>query len=256
MSLQNENKLMKMLDGWLPHTLATSPWLNSLGISRQLARKYQGSGWIEPAGHGAFKRANETITWQGALHTLQQQLKLSVHLGGMTAISLSGAAHYLRMGKETIFLFSPPEVRLPKWFSFYQKDHHIEHIKTSFLARDCGTKVYSHEGLDIKISSQERAILECLYLSPKNADLLECYQIIEGLTTIRPKLVQELLEGCTSVKVKRLFLYMAEKAKLPVIKHLELEKIDLGKGDRTIYKGGVYNNKYKLTLPRELVQDV
>jgi len=85
-------------------------------------------------------------------------------------------------------------------------------------------------------------------------DLVEVYQIIEGLQTLRPSLVQELLENCKSIKVKRLFLYMAEKANLPVLKHLKMVKINVGSGDRTIVAEGEYVSKYGLTLPEELVE--
>jgi Transcriptional regulator, AbiEi antitoxin, Type IV TA system len=64
----------------------------------------------------------------------------------------------------------------------------------------------------IKVSSPERAMLECLYLSPDTVDLMECHQIMAGMTTLRPKLVQKLLEHCNSIKVKRLFLYLANRA--------------------------------------------
>jgi len=65
--------------------------------------------------------------------------------------------------------------------------------------------------LDIEVSSPERSIMECLYLAPERMDLVECYQIMKGLVNLRPGLAQELLERCRSVKVKRLFLFMAEK---------------------------------------------
>lgn len=38
------------------------------------------------------------------------------------------------------------------------------------------------------------------------------FELMEGLNNLRPNQVQDLLEKCESVKVKRLFLYLAEKA--------------------------------------------
>ena len=67
------------------------------------------------------------------------------------------------------------------------------------------------------INTPERAILECLNLSDASSNLLDIYYIMESLTTLRPKLLQTLLERCTSQKVKRLFLYMAEKAVHPMV---------------------------------------
>ena len=56
---------------------------------------------------------------------------------------------------------------------------------------------------DLLVSSPERAMLECLNLPDASSSLLDIYYIMEGLTTLRPKLVQTLLEACTSQKVKR-----------------------------------------------------
>ena len=61
-----------------------------------------------------------------------------------------------------------------------------------------------------------------------------------------------MLEQCRSVKVNRLFLYMAEKAGHNWFQYLDLKKVNLGKGKRSIVKNGVYENKYKITVPKEL----
>ena len=94
--------------------------------------------------------------------------------------------------------------------------------------------------------------MECLYLVPNKQSLLECYEIMEGLNNLRPPHVQALLEQCSSVKVKRLFLYLAEKSGHAWVKHIQLDKIELGKGKRSIVKGGVYNPEYQITVDKEL----
>jgi len=75
---------------------------------------------------------------------------------------------------------------------------------------------------------------------------------MEMLTGLRPDLLQKLLEECKSIKVNRLFLYMAEKAGHSWLDDLDLSKIDLGKGKRSIVKNGVLNSKYQITIPRDL----
>ena len=52
--------------------------------------------------------------------------------------------------------------------------------------------------------------------------------------------------------MKRLFLFMAEKAGLPVLSRLRTEDLDLGSGDRALVKGGVYVSRHRLVLPPEL----
>ena len=256
MSITTDKKLKNLLENWPSGLVATSPWFKEFSISGQLAQRYLKSGWIVSLGRGAYKKTNDEINWYGGLASLQQQLLLNVHLGGSTALSIHGYSHYIRFGKERVFIFSPLNQKKTKWFINYDWNNPISFIRSSFLPEDLAIKAYEFNGMNIKSSSPERAILECLYLTPKSFDLLECYQIMEMMNNLRPKLVQELLETCQSIKVKRLFLYMADKAKLPIVKHLKLNKIDLGKGDRVIVKNGVYNSKYKISLPKELVEYV
>ena len=52
--------------------------------------------------------------------------------------------------------------------------------------------------------------------------------------------------------MQRLFLYLAERAGHEWAKHLDLEKVDLGKGKRAVVKGGAYIAKYQITVPKEL----
>ncbi|MDL2227910.1 type IV toxin-antitoxin system AbiEi family antitoxin domain-containing protein [Bacteroidales bacterium OttesenSCG-928-K03] len=104
----------------------------------------------------------------------------------------------------------------------------------------------------MKISNADRAIMECLALCPEKFPLQESYELMETLTFLRPKKVEELLLNCKSIKTKRLFLHFAEKANHLWFKHLDINKIDLGTGNRSLVKSGVLVPKYKLTLPKEL----
>lgn len=254
MSMNNEKKLKNLLAAHLTGTVCVAPWLEQQGISRALQQRYRNSGWLESVGRGAFKRPNEDVTWQGGLYALQAQSGLPVHAGALTALSLQGYAHYVRLGSETVFLFSPPKNNLPAWFKNKDWGQATHHCKTSVFLPDLGLTDYQAGAFSIKISTPERAFLECLHLSPDTVDLVECYQVMEGLTTLRPKLLQPLLEQCRSVKVKRLFLYMADKVGHDWFKRLDVDKFDLGAGDRIITKGGVYVSSYSLSLPEELVK--
>ena len=98
-------------------------------------------------------------------------------------------------------------------------------------------------------------MLECLYLVPKYQEFFECYELMEGLNNLKPILVQSLLENCSSVKVKRLFLYLAEKCDHDWCRFLDLSRVDLGSGKRSLFKNGVYVDKYKITVPKEFEKD-
>ena len=53
-------------------------------------------------------------------------------------------------------------------------------------------------------------MLEYCYLLPNYADFEEARQLMEGLATLRPGLLQSTLRACRSVKAKRLFLALAD----------------------------------------------
>ena len=76
--------------------------------------------------------------------------------------------------------------------------------------------------------------MECLNLAPQRYNLMDLYYVMEQLTALRPGMVQTLLVQNTSVKIKRLFLYMAEKAGHAWFSELDLQKIDTGSGKREI----------------------
>ncbi|MBF1450120.1 MAG: type IV toxin-antitoxin system AbiEi family antitoxin domain-containing protein, partial [Prevotella oris] len=81
---------------------------------------------------------------------------------------------------------------------------------------------------------------------------MDLYYIMEQLTTLRSEVVQSLLETTKNYKMKRLFLYMAEKANHYWFEELDLSRIDLGTTKLQLVKSGVYLSKYKMTIPKEL----
>jgi len=100
----------------------------------------------------------------------------------------------------------------------------------------------------IIVSSPERAIMEALYFVPQKETFEEARLLMEGLVTLRPKLAQELLEKINSIKVKRLFMYLAEECNLPWVSKINLSGVNLGSGKRIIVKGGTFDKKYKITV--------
>jgi hypothetical protein len=251
MGTESESKIKKFLSQHQQGTVSLAKWMERIGISHDLQKRYRKSGWIESIGSGAFKRPDENVGWQGGVYAIQHQAKLPIHPGATTALSMQGLSHYMR-SQETVFLFSPQTTQLPRWFSSYSWDSSIHHVKTSVLPEKIGLVSSEEKNFSIMISGPERAMLECLHLAPGKLDLVECYQIMEGLSNLRPKLVQELLEKCSSIKIKRLFLFMATKAQHQWLNFIDQKKIELGNGDRSITEGGSYNAAFQITIPKEL----
>lgn len=66
---------------------------------------------------------------------------------------------------------------------------------------------------------------------------------MENFVSLRSEIVQRLLVICRSIKVKRLFMYMAEKQGHSWVSQLDLSRIDFGKGKRMIVPNGRYDSK-------------
>ncbi len=254
MTTHNDTKLKSLINLLHTNKVITAKVLDKNGISRHLRSYYQKSGWIEPLGKGAYKKPGDMLEWQDGINALQNQLDINLHVGGLTALTIHGFSHYFRLSKETLYLFSSLQTRIPKWFADYNWNMELIHKPTSFLPEAPGIIEMEMKNVKVNVSTPERALLECLFLAPQNTNLVECYQILEGMVNLKPKLISELLLSCNSIKVKRLFLYMADKAKHQWFQFLTIDTIDLGSGDRMIIENGAYNSKYHITLPKELVE--
>ena len=254
MTTDKDTKLRRLFKILHQGNVITIPLLYSLDISDDLRKYYLESGWLESLGRGAYKKPGDKVGWQGALNALQKQTGINVHVGGLSALEQHGYSHYFRLSKARLYLFSPRQSTLPKWFTNVNWGVEIFHKTTSLLPHDNGIKEMEIKGISVAVSSPERAIMECLHLAPQNTDLVECFQVFEGLVNLKPGLVTELLSKCKSIKVKRLFLYMAEKAGHQWFQFIKTDKIDLGNGKRMITEKGVYNAKYLIYIPKELAE--
>lgn len=246
------SKLNRLLSSHPVGIVYLSSWLTKQGYSHDLQQRYKKSDWLKSVGTGAFIRNNDKVGYEGAVYALQEQSSLTIHPGGRTALSLLGYAHYIEFSANRVVLFGSPGEKLPTWFKNHDWGVKPYYHVTSFLPPDLGLKNFECSNFSIKVSGAARAIMECLHLAPQEQELMECFQFIESLTNPVPKQVQALLENCQSMKVKRLFLYMAEKAGHSWFKHLDLKTVDLGKGKRSVVKNGVFISKYRITVPKEL----
>jgi hypothetical protein len=180
-------------------------------------------------------------------------LMAPVHVGGVTALQLQGYGHYIAPKLNKCHLYTSKKLKLPKWFRSYGWEVEITlHMSSLFGSTKLGKKELVRNQIPIEIAASERAILEMLSHVSSEASFMHTWQIMEGLSTLRPDLMQELLEQCKSVKVVRLSLYMAEKNQFQWFKRLKTEKFDLGSGKRSIVKGGKLNKDYKITVPQKL----
>lgn len=243
------SKINQLLQDWPTHAVATLRWLKSKGVDRRLADKYVQSGWLIRLGHGAYLRAGSSADWPGGVQTLQTQLGLDIHPGAITAIELRGYAHYLALGGREVILFGKAGMKLPAWFAEHQWTQPVTLVTTGvFTSDDTAASPLQFDEVELYVATLERAAFEMMYLVPKRQSYEEALQVMESLTSLRPPVVQQLLESCSSVKTKRLFMHAAERLNHQWVKRLDLSKVDFGSGRRTIHAGGRLDNKYDLVV--------
>jgi hypothetical protein len=256
-SNQKNTKLNKLLSGWKDGVVYTSPWLSENGYTPDMLFGYKESNWVKTIGRGAYVKAQDEPLWEGAVHALQNQLNYSIHVGGETALELQGVRHNVSPRLNECHLYSPSKRKLPAWFTSYNWGVEIRlHISTLFREQDLGIKsMVVKNSVPILVAEPERAILELLSHVNSKPTFLKGWHLVEGMMTLRPDLVQSLLRNCKSVKVKRLFLFMAENNELPWYEKIKISEIDLGSGKRTIVGKGKLDNKFKITVPEELTEE-
>ncbi|MDI9606001.1 MAG: type IV toxin-antitoxin system AbiEi family antitoxin domain-containing protein [Bacteroidota bacterium] len=230
-----------------------SSWMEGNGVSRfdqsDMVRRH----WLKRLANGVYHFDGFHPTLYAVLHSYIKLQNADYTLGASTALYLRGYYHYGYIGNLPVFLYSPTNKHIPAWIMRQEWNYQLNTFSTNIFRHSCiGVENITLEGFEVLASSLERAFMECLLLSPTHYDLIDLYYTMEMLTTLRPKVVQQLLEQCSSVKVKRLFLFMAEKANHKWVDAINLSQVDIGKGVRSFANKGVYNGKFKIVIPKEL----
>lgn len=246
-------KLNNLLTQWPRGAVYTSSWLSRRGFSSDRIVDYKRSQWVYGIGDNAIAKTGDKVDWKGGLYALQKQLELPVHAGGKIALSLLGYSHYVLPKQTMVTLYGLPGIRLPVWFQKYDWGTDFKFIATKlFQAKgNLGLQDYESGEFSVTISSPERAMMEVLQSVPQTQSMDEAKYLMENLATLRPLLVETLLQNCYSIKVRRLFMFLAEECNHMWVKKLDVSNIDFGKGNRVIVKGGYLNPKYKIMVPKE-----
>lgn len=225
-----------------------SSWLSANGLSRSEQANYVKTGWLSRLCPGVYNISTQTPRLYPSLQSMSVQSDFKYHIGALTALELKGFSHYGQLGKQKAYVYASE--KWPQCLDKVAWDITPVRVKSN-VYRDLGLASMSVDGVDVTISSPERAIFEFLDMIPESANPMDVFYIMEMLTTLRPRMINKLLAQA-SIKTRRLFLYMAEKAKHPWLEEISLDGVSLGSGDRSITPGGVYDRKYKIVIPKEL----
>lgn len=273
--------LLNQLASKLPEgMLVDAAWLKAQGYSTQLQHLYVKSGWLEQPTRSVFRRPRGVLGWQQVVISLQTILNYSpLVVGGRTALELQGYAHYLVQSTTTVHLYGPKAPpgwlrKLPLSVKFiYHNDKRlfkndpvtkgVSSVKwnidkgealdvTGFRGGDLTKLNWGQWDWPMTLSTPERAIFELLDEIPNHETFEQVDALFGGLGNLRPVRLHKLLKDCTSIKVKRLFFYFADRHKHAWLKRLDKDAVDFGSGKRMLAKGGVLDHAYQITVPEDL----
>lgn len=199
---------------------------------------------------GVMYRTGDRLSAYTALSCYNMQLGKKFRVAAHSALELFGFNHYVPMGKPMLMVAHDKQ-RVPEWMRLDVFDRVIKPFSTDTFSEVQTTRIVKDE-TNLLVSTPEQAFLECLLLVPQQYSYMDLFYIMEQLTTLRPEKLQLLLETTKSLKVKRMFLYMSEKAGHYWYNALDTSRIKLGTSKLQLVKNGVYVSKYKITVPKDL----
>ncbi len=247
-------KLHKLISTWPAGAVRAISAIKNEGYSQALLNSYRQSKWLTTVGDNAVYRTGDKISPLSALYALNEDLHLNVHLGGRSALEIHGYAHYLRNKRAELSFFGHAS-RIPKWVTEYDWGQNVRYRASRLFPEDFaeGLEIKNEDGFHYLISNPAQAMAEYLSLIPRAASVEEAKDLMAGLATLRPERVKRLLTVCSSIKVKRLFLLLAEECNHSWVSKIDIESIDLGTGNRNLTLGGKLHKKYKITVPESVL---
>lgn len=249
----------KLLDVLPEGLVVDNKWLIKQGFNRSDVGYYLRSGALSAIQRGLYVRPGVPIKWEGLVQSLTE-MSYKVHVGGEQALVEQGFGHFVSMSKvATVHLYSAS--LLPKWLENWQGDglndgFRIVVHRLAWL-EGLGDEMYTQRSYGlrdwkIRYAQTELAVLECLHDCHVEADFQQVDRWFESLHSLSPNRLQSLLASCKSIKIKRLFGWFSDRHKHAWAKHLDWDKVDMGKGKRMIVKGGSFDKRRQITVPKSM----
>jgi len=243
--------------------LTSRQLLLAQGVSSHAIDNYLKSEALLKLVPGVYMRRESKLHWQAIVASLPHLLSQPVSAGGLTALELQGFSQYLGLGdKRAVNIYSP--AACPNWLRgvFRQLPNAtLQWHRTTRLWQngwpkpDCVNPYLWQEETSMPVSAPEQAMLEVLQSLPDALSFEHAGQLMQGATQLSPKKLDGLLQRCQSVKVKRLFFWLADRFNYPWRNRLEVSSYDLGSGKRVVAHGGKLDQRYAITVPQTLYQD-
>ena len=257
------------LKALLPYgMLATKKWLAERGLSAHAIDNAVKTETLLLLATGVYSQYSRSLSWEGLVASMQRMDVNDSHnipsviVGGLSALSLSGLSQYLSLGiTPHIHLYT--QGKLPSWLKRLSlpiecEGHSTNTIWPEWLVKD-KTFIRQHEWEaelpPVYFSCPEKALLELLTDLPESVTFEHADELMQGLVNLSPRKLDTLLKACKSVKVKRLFFWLAKRQAYPWFNKLNVENYDLGSGKRVVAKGGKLDTDYLITVPSHMAKE-
>ncbi len=237
--------------------LVNRAWLQARGVARPLVDSWLRSGKLNAVSHGLYRRPGPPLKWEQVVYSLNE-MGVRIHGGGRSALELQGLAHYLPLqGVTRVSLYTTS--RVPAWVQAFPGDYTFTvHRRRLFKALPSAALISKPFGAwdwPVPYATVELALFELLVDVRRADDFEFADKFFEATTVLRPALVRELLLACSHVLAKRLFLWFAARHRHAWFGKLATKGVDLGHGKRLVIKGGAFDARYQITVPRTMTHE-
>lgn len=242
--------------------VATRVWLEEQGFGRHALDNLLKSNQLKALTAGVYARPELPVRWEGLVASLPRLVPEPVQVGGLSSLRLQGFGHHVSLGEESVDLTSPGAC--PAWLV-----RCFRGLGTP-LVWSRGARLWNHgwpreerpkemmgsRGELLRVSSPEQAWLEVLATVPDRTSLEHAESLLQGLTSLSTQRLNGLLAECRSVKVKRLFFWLADRQSHAWCRKIDSHAFDLGSGKRVLVQGGRLDSRYQITVPPEMLHEL
>ncbi|MER2493753.1 type IV toxin-antitoxin system AbiEi family antitoxin [Catenovulum sediminis] len=250
------SKLNWLVSHTSPGSLVLQKWLTENSVSHSLAQKYATSGWLCKIASGVYYRPSaDSLTkpgWIEAMYAIETQLKLPVHLAGLTSLTYQGLNHYVQVANAQVWLGVERKQSLPKWFHEFNGQKWLYCSNSKLTKADSDYKTIEIKNKLITASTPELAAYEIVEAIGKHITFEHVAELFQGLVNLSPRKVQSILARSVSIQTNRVFLFLSHYYQHPWVKRLDESLINLGAGKRQVVKNGYYDERYQITVPHSL----
>jgi len=159
-------------------------------------------------------------------------------VGGKTALDWHGVRQYVAR-QPTLQLYGWQSGHLPAWFSDrFPAEYHRKRLFDEKPDALRHAAPFADGSEAPRVSAPERALLEMLSEVGVRQSLQEARELVESSHSLRARVLQELLEHCTSVKTVRLCLQLGREGELPWAAKLDPTRLPTGSDRPWVSRSG------------------